>query len=310
MNDDYEESHTRRLLRHARDAAAALQGHDMVSGAIVAGSPSHGGADRESDVDLLVIVKRLPDCVTRAGWLSAIMGETVEAESLAETEGRRWDEFQGPKDDPEQWMGTGGALLYFTEEEIESDLGRVEELLTGRDEGKGPGHLGEHLADVAHGIVLCDSRGFVAKCQRRLADYPETARVQLINSHWRRAEIAIHEDLQRAVWRGDWVHAYDRRVEGSRHLIRMLFAMNRRYFRKAKSLHRLFPQFDACPTRAWERLAQGLREPDPMKGAATLMALAGETIQLVDPPDVLERREHWLQICDGWTRNHLPRTRQ
>lgn len=307
MSHDYENSHRNRLLEHARNVALAFDGHGLVSGAILAGSPSHGGADRESDLDILAIVKRLPDRATRAAWLSSIMGKTVDAESLAGTKGRRWDEFQGPKDDPEQWMGTGGALLYFTEGEIERDLKRLDELLTGfigRDELEGPRHIEEYLADLAHGIVFYDADGFVAECQRLLADYPETARARLINHHWHFAEIAIHEDLQRAVWREDWVHAYDRRVEGSRHLIRMLFAMNRRYFRKAKSLHRLFPQFPACPRRAWERLVEGLREPDPMRGAAVLLTLAADIIRLVDPPQALQRREHWLRVCDGWSEDH------
>jgi hypothetical protein len=106
------------------------------------------------------------------------------------------------------------------------------------------------------------------------------------------------------MWRGDLVHAYDRRVEGARHLIRMLFAMNRRYFRKAKSLHRLFPDFRACPPDAWQRLVDGLGEPDPMRGGAVLLALAANVIRLLDPPEVLEGRDHWLEVCRGWTEQY------
>ena len=174
----------------------------------------------------------------------------------------------------------------------------------GRDELERPSHIEEYLADLAHGIVLYDPNGFVAACQKRLAQYPATARIRLINYHWSRAEIAINEDLQRAVWRDDLVYAYDRRVEGVRHLIRMLFAMNRRYFRRAKSLHRLFANFRSCPPGAWPRLIAGLREPDPMKGAAALMTLAREIIHLVDPPETLEGRDHWLWVCGEWTKNY------
>jgi hypothetical protein len=303
----YEEYHRERLLRHAREYARAFQDHELVTGVIAGGSLSHGGTDRESDVDLLVIVEQLPDVETRAAWLAAITGKPCEPTSLSGTEERKWDEFHGPKDDPEQWMGTGGGLFYFTEAEIEGDLNRVGELLTGfmgRDELERPSHIEEYLADLAHGIVLYDPGGFVAGCQERLADFPEGARRELINYHWMRTEIAINEDLQRAVWRDDLVHAYDRRVEGARHLVRMLFAMNRRYFRKAKGLDRVFSQFSACPAEAWRRLVNGLREPDPMKGAATLMALAGDAIRLIEPPEALERRDHWLWVCDEWTRNH------
>jgi hypothetical protein len=304
---NYERFHKERLLEHARRCAAAFQHHDWVTGIVAGGSVSHGGTDRESDIDLLVTVLQLPDRETRASWLSAITGKPCDPAALHGTEERKWDEFHGMKDDPEQSLGTGGGLFYFTEEEINRDLARVDELLTGfigRDELERPSHTEEYLADLAHGLVLYDANGFVAACQKRLAAYPEAARARLINYHWQRAEIAINEDLQRAVWRDDLVHAYDRRVEGARHLIRMLFAMNRRYFRKAKSLKRLFPHFPACPPHAWEQLVEGLREPDPMKGGATLMTLAGEIIRLVAPPETLERRDHWLSLCDEWTKNH------
>jgi hypothetical protein len=304
---DYEQCHRERLLRHAREYAHAFQNHELVTGVILGGSVAHGGTDRESDVDLLVIVEQLPDTGTRAAWLTAITGTPRDPSSLSDTEDRGWDEFCGPKDDPEQWMGTGGGLFYFTKVEIDRDLRRVADLLTGfmsRDELERPSHIEEYLADLAHGIPLYDAVGFVSDCQRRLAGYPEAARTRLINHHWSRVEIAVNEDLQRAVWRGDLAHAYDRRVEGTRHLIRMLFAMNRRYFRKAKGLGRLFARFSVCPPRAWERLVAGLRQPDPMGGAATLMTLAGDIIRLIDPPDTLEGRDHWLWVCDEWTKNH------
>ena len=294
---DYEQFHKERLLEHARRYCATFGEHELVTGTIAGGSISHGGTDRESDIDLLVVVTRLPNVETRASWLTAITGKPCDPSSLSGTEEREWDEFHGPKDDPEQWMGTGGGLFYFTEEEIDRDLQRADELLTGfigRDELERPSHIEEYLADLAHGLVLYDRDGFVAACQKRLAEYPDTACIRLINYHWSRAEIAISEDLQRAVWRDDLVHAYDRRVEGVRHLIRMLFAMNRRYFRKAKSVRRLFVNFHSCPPGAWSRLIAGLREPDPMRGGATLMRLAGEIIRLVDPP------EPWKEGITGW----------
>lgn len=307
MSTDYEERHRERLLQHARNAASAFQDHDLVSGIVVGGSPSQGGADRESDFDMLVIVKQLPAVETRGAWLTSVTGKHVDPSSLTGTEERKWDEFGGPKDEPEQWMGTGGGLFYFTEDEISRDLSRIAELLvafTGRNELERPSHIEEYLADLAHGVVLYDAAGFVTECRRQLADYPETARIHLINYHWRRAEIALNEDLRRAVWRADLVHAYDRRVEGTRHLIRMLFAVNRRYFRKAKSLHRLLPSFGACPPRTWERLIEGLRETDPMRGAAILLALAAEMIALIEPPDAIEGRDHWLWVCNRWAEEY------
>jgi len=83
-----------------------------------------------------------------------------------------------------------------------------------------------------------------------------------------------------------------------------LSAIDRRYFRKAKSLHRLFPDFTACPANAWQRLIDGLREADPMKGAAILLTLAGDIIRLVEPPELVERRAHCLRICMGWAEEY------
>jgi len=310
MSMDYEYSHSERLTQHAREFVSLFAGHPSVSGVLLGGSPAHGGVDADSDIDLLVVVDALPTAARRADWLTRITGRAVEPSSLAATTEKKWDEFHtpGPKLYPDQWRGgVGGGLFYFTQGQVNRDMERVAELLTGfigRDELERPSHIEEYLADLAHGIVLHDPNGFLADCQRRLAEYPESARTRLINYHWRRVEIAINEDLQRALSRDDLVHAYDWRIEGARHLIRMLFAMNRRYFRKAKSLHRLFPRFDVCPSRTWDRLVDGLRDPDPMSGAATLMTLAGEIIRLIDPPEVLERRDHWLWVCCEWTKNY------
>jgi len=297
----YEAHHRDRLLKHASRCASAFCRHELVVGILAGGSLAHGGTDRESDVDLIVIVRKLPSVETRAQWLSAITGQRVDVHRLPKPEERKGDEFDGPRDDPGQWMGTGGALLYFIQGEIERDLGRVEELLTAFST-----RADEYLADLAHGVVLHDQEGFVAQCQQRLADYPESARVRLINHHWQRAEIAIHEDVQRALWRGDALHARDRLVEGTRHLIRMLFAMNRRYFRKGKGLDRLLPTFIACPPEAYSRLVQGLRETEPMRGAAVLMGLARDIIDRVDPLDALERADHWRDVCDSWRRTEMP----
>ena len=304
---DYEAFHTNRLLRYARSWSALIQDHDLITGIIAGGSLAHGGADRESDVDLLIVVQALPDVDLRASWLTRITGNTVNSNDIPPTEERKWDEFRVPRDDPEQWMGTGGGLFYFTRAEIERDMSRVADLLVafiGRDELERPSHLEEYLADLAHGTILYDPHHLLAGWQATLSHYPESARVRLINYHWKRAEIAINEDIQRSVWRSDFLHAYDRRIEGIRHLIRMLFAMNRRYFRKGKGLEDLLPTFRNCPDSTWERLLAAFGEQDHMRAVAVLMALAGEMIDLLHPPDLLERHHHWRDLCTSWAREY------
>ncbi|MBU0607772.1 MAG: nucleotidyltransferase domain-containing protein, partial [Armatimonadetes bacterium] len=146
---EYEACHRDRLLKHARRCASALQDDELVVGVLAGGSLAHGGTDRESDIDLFVIVRRLPSVETRARWLSAITGQGVDRQQLSGTDGRTWDEFDGPRDEPEQWMGSGGGLLYFTQEQIEHDMTRVAELLTAFSS-----RMDEYLADLAHGVVL------------------------------------------------------------------------------------------------------------------------------------------------------------
>ena len=304
---EYESWHRERLLDHARTHADALKESGVVVGLILGGSVAHGGADRESDEDIVAVVSKLPSLEERAAWLSRITGRQVDPVTLGPTEKREWDEYHLPRDDPEQWMGTGGGLLYVTHEETVWAVAHVADLLVG-DIGEAttphPAHLDECLPDLAHGIILHDPMGTLAEWQRQLASYPETARVRLVNFHWHQAEIAISEDLPRAVWRSDHLHAYDRRVEGVRHLVRLLFAMNRRYFRTAKGLDRLFPTFPQCPREAWPRLVAALGEPDHLRAAAMLLALAGDIIDLIEPPGILERREHWRELCAHWAQEY------
>ena len=305
---DYETQHRERLLKHAREVATVLREDELVSSILLGGSPAHGGVDRDSDLDLVVVVGELPTPARRAAWLARLTGKAADECALATRSRWDWDEFLLPVSDadPETWgpQGLGGGLFYLTEAEGEAGLCSVAQILTaGLDEGD-QSLLGACLEDVAHGIILFDRRGLCARWQDRLSHYPESARARLINHHWHQAEIALNEDLQRAVWRSDWLHAYDRRVEGVRHLVRMLFAMNRRYFRKAKGLDRLLPTFDACPPRAWERLVAALGEPDHLRATALLLALAGEAIDLIEPPDLLERRDHWRELCRGWAEEY------
>lgn len=304
----YESTHRDRLLRHARTLAETLQDDELIQGILLGGSPAHGGADRESDVDLLVIVAALPEPSRRAAWLATLTGTAVDVATLAARPRWEWDEFliPVPDVDPEKWepVGLPGGLFCVTEAEVETDLGRAGEFLTaGLDEGV-HSPVAACLEDLAHGIILFDRRGRCAQWQDALSHYPGPARTRLINYHWREAEIALNEDLQRAVWRSDWLHAYDRRVEGVRHLVRMLFAVNRRYFRKAKALGQVLPTFEACPPRAWERLIAALGEPDHLRAAAMLLALAGEIIDLVEPADAIERRGHWRELCRRWAEEH------
>lgn len=306
---DYECHHRQRLLEHAERIVDVLRGDGLVKGIMAAGSLAHGGTDRESDVDLLVIVGELPGVEARAAWLGDITGRPVDAAGLTGTEEREWDEFHWPKDEPEQWMGTGGGLFYFTQSEVEEAVNRTHELIVasiGRDRPETAGHLEYLLPDLAQGVVLHDPGGLLASCQQQLSRYPDSARAQLINYHWHRAEIAINEDVQRAVWRSDFLHAYDRRVEGVRHLVQMLFAMNRRYFRKTKGLEHTLSTFRRCPPNAWARLLAAMEEGDHLR-AAMLLAFAGEMIDLIEPPDLLKGREHWRELCAHWAQEHLPR---
>ena len=304
----YEYRHRQRLLKHAERVVDVLGEDGSVMGIVAGGSLAQGGTDRESDVDLLAIVEELPSVETRAGWLRRVIREPVDTGDLARTEEREWDEFHWPRDEPEQWMGTGGGLFYLMRSEIEEAVARAHELIVasiGRERPETAGHLEYLLPDLAQGVVLHDPDGLLTNCQKQLSRYPDSARADLIIHDWHRAEVAINEDIQRAVWRSDFLHAYDRRVEGVRHLVQMLFAMNRRYFRKAKGLEQVLCTFECCPSDAWARLLAAMEERDHLRAAAMLLVFAGEMIDLLEPPDVLERREHWRELCAHWEREHL-----
>lgn len=89
---DYESSHRERLLRHARNYASSIQDDHLIMEVIVGGSLPYGGTDRESDIDMLVIVGDLPVVERRASRLTTITGEKVESASLSDTKARKWHE--------------------------------------------------------------------------------------------------------------------------------------------------------------------------------------------------------------------------
>jgi len=35
-----------------------------------------------------------------------------------------------------------------------------------------------------------------------------------------------------------------------------------------------------------------------------LLKHAGEVIDLIEPPDLLERRDHWRELCRGWAQEY------
>jgi hypothetical protein len=145
---------------------------------------------------------------------------------------------------------------------------------------------------LEHGIGL-RSDGRLAEWQRRLQRYPDMLAAKLIETALSRWVGYPPEAYLNIVRRPDRLPLERNLVEASELILRLLFALNRRWEPSWKRIALLVEPLPLKPERVAERIEEALLEPQPVRALGRLLELAREVVDLVEQPDVATARD-WL----------------
>jgi len=257
-----ETEHLRSLAGRIVQAAKA---HVSVRAALLAGSAGRGNADRFSDIDLLFYVDEVPTNAAIAQVRQAVGGvdPLKRHEPTAYANG---EEFQ--------LEGVRTEVSFTTVQRIEWQL---DQLLCELDDIASPRQ--KFLAGLAEGLPL-HGQSLIERWRRRLSDYPEHFRLEMIRRHWNffplwyYGEAMARRDSE--LWRLDAL------LEGAFNLLGVLAGLNRLYFARfeLKRTRELVAKMELAPPLLVDRI-ETLFRLAPAEAADSFGQLVAETRTLV-----------------------------
>lgn len=149
------------------------------------------------------------------------------------------------------------------------------------------------LEALEHGVALRGGERLAA-WQRRLAEYPDRLREQLILDaidDWGGYPVAAY---LRQAHRDDRYSLVRVVLEVTDDVLRLLFALNRRWERSWKRLPDLLAGLEVAPPDAAERIASALTTPEAREALRVTFELARDAVALVGPEIETDRARAWL----------------
>lgn len=258
----------------------------LVVEAVLTGSVSRGVADGVSDIEMLIVAAeqlRLEDCFALAA-AAGLTGLDTWGE-----QGVPAKRVSGYRD------GAPVELIWWSRAYTET---AIDAFFT-----DDPSSAADALVN---GIALRTS-GLLAQWQRRLADYPDElahAQIEAAALTWGGFTPAGLLTLLRA---GDRLALVERMVDDAARVVRIVYAVNRRWPPTHKRLADRAAQLERTPDRLAERIEEALAESDPRLAVLAMTELQLDTAALApDGPNIVRARK-WLsdarEILGGQTAN-------
>lgn len=262
------------LLAVARRIADALP--PDVEEAVVTGSVSRGAADDVSDIEMLVVTRdelSLEECFEHA------LGAGLE-------ELGTWGVLGGPTRRVSGYReGVPIELIWWSREHAESS---VEALLGGE--------MPSSADALTHGIALRTS-GALTRWQARLAKYPD----ELVATICEDAALPwggfAAAGLLTLVRPGERLALLEWVVDGANRVLRIVWAVNRRWQPTAKRLASRTSTLAVQPDRMAERIDEALTELDPVRALLVMTQLQLDAVELAPSGPNVDRARRWL--ADG-----------
>jgi predicted nucleotidyltransferase len=265
---------TEELLTVARQIVAALP--PEIEEAVVTGSVSRGAADAVSDIEMLLVTRTqlsLEECF-----------ELARGAGL--TELGTWGDQNRPARRVSGYRdGVPIELIWWSR-------GLAEELVDALFRGEMPSSADA----LAHGVPL-RTGGALAAWQARLAAYPEELVATIAEDAalpWGGFAAA---GLLTLVRPGERLALLEWMVDGANRVLRIVWAVNRRWQPTHKRLAARTATLAIKPDRLAERIDEAFAEPDPVRALLTLTKLQLEAVELAPSGPNVDRARRWL--ADG-----------
>jgi hypothetical protein len=241
--------------------------------AVLTGSVSRGVADDVSDIEMLIVTAdqlSLDHCFALAG-------------ACGLTELDTWGEQGVPAKRVSGYReGAAVELIWWSRAHAETWI-----------DGFFAGESSSAADAIANGIALRTS-GLLARWQERLRLYPEElahAQIEAAALTWGGFTPAGLLTLLRP---GDRLALVERMVDDAARVVRIVYALNRRWPPTHKRLGDRAAQLERTPDRLAERIEEALTESDPRRAALLMTELQADTVALApDGPNVVRART-WL----------------
>jgi predicted nucleotidyltransferase len=263
-------------LRELARCLAARLPDDAADEVVLTGSVSRGVADAGSDLELLVVVARLPPLTAAEVWTRAAGVEPTASWESAEL------------------AYVAGSVQDTAVELIWLEGAKIEALL----EAAFAGRLVDHarlrsLEALEHGVPLRGGRR-LRVWQQRLRAYPEKLREALVRDavdDWGGYAVATY---MRQASRSDRYSNTRVVLEVADDVLRLLFALNRRWEPSWKRIPELVAPLPIKPDRTAKRIEAALAASDPRLALLTIFELARDAVALVGPEFDVSRARAWL----------------
>jgi hypothetical protein len=261
-----------RLRALAQRVADALP-RDLVEEVVLTGSVSRGTADERSDIEMLVVTRRLLDldeCFahSRAAGLEHLGSWGPRGTRTRKVSGVR--------------EGVPLELIWQAGGDAEAAIDAVFE-----------GDASSVADAIANGVAL-RTAGRLARWQVRLGEYPDDLAVRRIERAaltWGGYAPAGMLTLARP---GERLAMVERMVDDANRVVTIVYAVNRVWQPTNKRLEHRTAALPVTPGRLAERIASALTEADPLRALLTMTELQIDTVALApEGANILHARE-WL----------------
>ena len=252
----------------------------------VTGSVALGVADDDSDLELNLWTEALPSVAARGDWIERVGGTEAQIAPEPWSDGSLNATFRYG----DVWVEAGWMTRDALDETLRAIL--AAEVL---------GHARLQLAWVVERAVPVRTAGALAAWQGRLTAYPEALVERLIETNTRVFQLPH-------AMRGRWT--YCRRVQPlalterltweTYNVLRVLFALNRRWEPDFKWLRLVTGDLATAPERLAERIEEVFTAPVLEQRVRTSLALIRDTLALIPAPQVtpgVERARRVIAEC-------------
>jgi hypothetical protein len=252
-----------RLLSLAHEVAAACP-PELGGEIAVMGSAGAGLADEYSDLELLLLVDDTPTPEEARAWLESV-GATEVLVGPDDSGVWGWCRIDGVEVEP-YWHAASEA-----ERDVEA-IARGEVI---EHERLAVAHVFTHMRPIR-------SSGLLARLEQRLARYPDDLALRLVHDAARGWEVPSPR-LGGAI-RGDRLALESFLLHEAEHVLRVVFALNRRWEPpRWKWLAHFAATLPVAPPALAERVVAPLVDPDAVAAVLAMTELANEALALVPP---------------------------
>lgn len=266
---DSESSRRLRLAKHVAEKYKQITGIDSIA---VGGSTALGSAYSQSDIDMWATYSELPSVEERQKIGCKLIEEYGDEPQPKWVTQGQVDPFRIDGVDVGVMLGHNNDLLQVPDN-------REQVMGTPREVG---------ISEYYDSVVLYDPKGLWRQVKARLDDYPVSIGEKIINENLDKITTILQDDMLKAVMTQNIFLALEVQVLSLEAFLRILFALNKRYYRRLRDISAVISDFEITPKDCELRLKAWAKERFPSKIRVILLDLVKDILPLIKEgyPDI------------------------